>query len=96
MRLRNPVKIAEGVYQLRAVGARVTAVTAGDGIVLGDAGGRGSVRSIAAGLKALGSSLDRVRLAVLTHYHPDHFGYKQGMPVYSTLHTPGAYSAVRA
>jgi glyoxylase-like metal-dependent hydrolase (beta-lactamase superfamily II) len=74
MKLLNPVKVADGVFQVRAVGARVTAVTSGDGIVLVDAGGRGSVRSIAAGLNVLGYSLDKVRLAVLTHYHPDHFG----------------------
>ena len=74
MKLVRPVRIAPGVYQLRAIGAKVTALFGEDGVVLVDSGGRGSVGLISAGLRALGSSLEMVRLIVLTHYHPDHAG----------------------
>ena len=74
MKLANPVEVASGVYQLRTIGARVTVLSTGEGVVLVDAGGRGSLGSIAAGLGALGSSLEQVCLVVLTHYHPDHSG----------------------
>ena len=74
MKLFSPLEVVPGVYQLRAIGARVTALLNDDGVVLVDAGGRGSPRLIAAGLRAVDSSMDRVRLVVLTHYHPDHVG----------------------
>ncbi len=74
MNLLKPVTIAEGVHQIRTVASRVTVIASGDGLVLVDAGLRGSLRAIAAGLNTLGMSLDQVRLVVLTHYHPDHFG----------------------
>ena len=74
MKLVRPVSVVPGVYQLRAIGARVTVLFGDDGIVLVDAGGRGSLGLISAGLKALGSSLEEVRLVVITHYHPDHAG----------------------
>ncbi len=44
------------------------------GVVLVDAGSRGSLQAIRAGLRALGLSLEQVRLIVLTHCHPDHAG----------------------
>ena len=68
------MEVVPGVYQLRALGARVTALMGHDGIVLVDAGGRGSLPMIAAGLAKLGAALDQVRLVVLTHSHPDHAG----------------------
>lgn len=74
MNLLKPVTIADGVHQIRTIASRVTVIDSGDGLVLVDAGVRGSLRAIAAGLKRLGLSLDQVRLVVLTHYHPDHFG----------------------
>ena len=74
MKLVRPVRVVPGVYQLRAFGARVTALFGDDGVVLVDTGGRGSLGLISAGLEALGSSLARVRLVVLTHCHPDHIG----------------------
>ena len=74
MKLVRPLVVVPGVYQLRAIGARVTAFFSDQGVVMVDAGGRGSLRLIAAGLRALDSSLDQVRLIALTHYHPDHAG----------------------
>ena len=69
-----PTEVVPGVYQLGARGAKVTAIVNDDEVVLVDVGARGSLRRIAAGLTAIGSSLDRVRLVALTHYHPDHTG----------------------
>ncbi len=74
MRLLRPMPVAPGVYQLHAIAARVTVLFDDDGVVLVDTGGRGSLGMISAGLKALDSSLESVRLVVLTHYHPDHTG----------------------
>ena len=74
MKLLRPVEMVPGVYQLTAIGAKVTVLLDEDEVVLVDTGGRGSLRFIAAGLRALGSSLEQVRLIVLTHYHPDHAG----------------------
>ena len=59
---------------MKTLEARVTAISVSEGIVLVDTGAKGSVGVIGAGLKALGSSLDKVRVVVLTHYHPDHVG----------------------
>lgn len=70
----GPIGIAPGVHQLRAVGARVTVLQAPDGVVLVDAGSRGSLQLIGAGFKTLGVALDRLRLVALTHCHPDHAG----------------------
>ena len=74
MNLVRPVRVAPSVYQLRAIGARVTVIFGDDGIVLVDTGSRGSLGLISAGLKALDSSLEKVGLVVLTHHHPDHAG----------------------
>ena len=61
-----------GLYQLRALGAKVTALVDGDSVVLVDAGWRGSLPLIAQGLEQVGASIRQVRLIVLTHCHPDH------------------------
>ncbi|MYB77312.1 MAG: MBL fold metallo-hydrolase, partial [Chloroflexi bacterium] len=61
----GPITIAPGVYQLRALGARVTVLEAPDGVVLVDTGSRGSLHVIAAGLKALGVAPEQVRLIAL-------------------------------
>jgi glyoxylase-like metal-dependent hydrolase (beta-lactamase superfamily II) len=75
LRLAKPTPICEGVHQLRAFGAKVTVIAAEDGgVVLVDAGGRGSLRLIEAGLEKMGVRPDQVRLVVLTHNHPDHAG----------------------
>ncbi len=72
--LLGPITIAPGVNQVRALIARVTVLTARDGVVLIDAGSRGSLPAIKAGLGLLGVSLEQVRLIALTHSHPDHAG----------------------
>ena len=72
--LRQPVEVAPGVHQLPAIGARVTAVVGSDGVLLVDAGTRGSLSMMDAGLERIGYSLADVRLIVLTHVHPDHAG----------------------
>ena len=72
MKLGNPIRVADGVYQIRAIGARVTLLIAGGQALLVDAGMRGSSGLITSGLDALGISLDAVRSLVLTHHHPDH------------------------
>ena len=74
MRLGNPIRIAEGVHQIRAIGARVTVLTDGQSTVLVDTGAKGSLGPIADGLGSLDLGLDQVRLIVLTHHHPDHSG----------------------
>jgi len=73
-RLAKPARIVDDVYQLRALGAKVTVILGKDGAVLVDAGGRGSRRLIEAGLKEIGVAPGQVRLIVLTHNHPDHAG----------------------
>ena len=72
MKLGNPIRIADGVFQLRAIGARVTVLTAGDDAMLVDAGMRGSFGLIEGGMEAMGLSLDAVKTLVISHRHPDH------------------------
>lgn len=72
MKLGNPIRITDGVFQLRAIGARVTVLTAGAEAMLVDAGMRGSFGLIAGGLDAMGLSLDAVKTLVISHRHPDH------------------------
>ncbi|MDE2861817.1 MAG: MBL fold metallo-hydrolase [Chloroflexota bacterium] len=72
MKLGNPIRVVDGVYQIRAIGARVTVVSSGGETLLVDAGMRGSSGLIASGMDALGISLDTVGSLVLTHHHPDH------------------------
>ena len=74
MKLRSPIEVAKDLYQVPAIGARVTVLATDDGVVMVDAGSKGSLRLIKSGLDELGISLDSVRLIVLTHYHPDHSG----------------------
>ncbi|MDO8751494.1 MAG: MBL fold metallo-hydrolase [Dehalococcoidia bacterium] len=74
MNFGKPIYVAPGIYQLRAIGARVTVLLGDDGAALVDSGGPGSFGVIASGLKRLGISLGQVRWIFLTHYHPDHSG----------------------
>lgn len=74
MKLGNPIRVADGVSQVRAIGARITVLTAGHEAILVDAGMRGSYRPIVSGLDALGLSLDSVKALVISHRHPDHSG----------------------
>ena len=72
MKLGNPIRVSDRVYQIRALGAMVTLVIADGQALLVDAGMRGSSGLIASGLDELGLSLDAVCSLVLTHHHPDH------------------------
>ena len=74
MRLSRTLLVAPGIYQLKARAARVTVLSSPEGLVLVDAGGRGSLRMLAAGVKALGWAPADIRLVVVTHWHPDHTG----------------------
>ena len=87
MRLGKPVQVTDGIYQIRAMGARVTVLVESNDVLLVDAGYRGSRGMITGGLKSLGLSLDQVGQVVVTHAHPDHAGglgelvADSGMPV---------------
>ena len=70
----KPIRITEGVYQIRAIGARVTVLSEGRDLMLVDAGLRGSFRAIAQGLRDLKTSPQNLGGVVLTHAHPDHSG----------------------
>ncbi len=74
MKLGDPIKIGSNLYQIRAVGARVTVLIAGRDVLLIDAGARGSLRFIKGGLQALGLGFDQITLTTVTHHHPDHAG----------------------
>ncbi len=74
MKLGKPIHIARGVFQIRAIGARVTALVEDEGVILVDTGARGSARMIAAGLQAEGLSLSDIDSVVVSHHHPDHCG----------------------
>ena len=70
----KPILVTDGVFQIRAIGARVTVLVEDDSILLVDAGLRGSSGLITRGLRALGLSRDQIGCVVLTHAHPDHSG----------------------
>ena len=74
MKLGKPTRIADGVFQVRAIGARVTVLVHDKEVVLVDAGSKGSSGMISAGLEAEGLSLDDVGKVIVTHHHPDHTG----------------------
>ena len=70
----KPIRITDGVYQLRAFGARVTVLAEHGDAILIDSGLPGSFRVIARGLLGCGLTLDRISRIVITHAHPDHCG----------------------
>ena len=70
----KPIRITDGVFQIRAIGARVTLLIEHDEAMLVDAGFRGSLRPITGGLRECGLSLDGISRVVITHAHPDHSG----------------------
>ena len=74
MRFGKPVEVADGLFQVRALGARVTVVVEDQEVLLVDAGARGSLAAIQDGLKALRLSVDQVARVAVTHHHPDHAG----------------------
>ena len=68
------IPVTDGVFQIRAIGVRVTVLVEGGEVLLVDAGSRGSSGAITRGLEASGLSLDQVGRVVVTHAHPDHAG----------------------
>ena len=72
--LVKPIKVTDGVYQMRAIGARVTVLADGGDLILVDAGLRGSSRGILRGLRHLGWSGKQLGRVLVTHAHPDHSG----------------------
>ncbi len=87
MKLGNPIRVVRGVFQIRALGSRVTVLMAKDGALLIDAGMKGSAGLIQSGLDELGISVDDLAGVIITHYHPDHAGgarelvYEKDIPV---------------
>ena len=79
MRFGQPIKVTDGIFQLRALGARVTVLVEKGTAILVDAGLWGSQGLILNGLEKLGLSRDKLRMAVVTHAHPDHSGGLAGL-----------------
>ena len=72
--LGQPTRITDGVFQLRAIGSRVTVFAEpGDAIFI-DSGLPSNVHSITHGLTNCGISLDQISRVVISHAHPDHYG----------------------
>ncbi len=74
MNFGKPIRITDGVFQIRAIGARITALVEDNRVLLVDTGLQGSINPITSGLKELGLSLDHIETVVITHAHPDHCG----------------------
>ena len=72
--LDRPIQIADGVFQLRVIGARVTVLVEDGEALLVDAGLPGSAPVILRGLRRLGVFPEDLTRVALTHYHPDHAG----------------------
>jgi len=70
----KPIQAAHGVFQFRAIGARVTVLIEDGRAILVDTGLQGSLIPITGGFKDLGLSLDQIDTIVITHAHPDHCG----------------------
>ena len=79
MRLGQPIKVADGVFQLRVLGARVTVLVEKGTAILVDAGLWGSQGLILDGLRSLGLNREDLRMVVITHAHPDHAGGLKGL-----------------
>jgi len=69
----SPTEVADKVFAIPLIGATAFAIL-GDDITLIDAGMRGSLSRLHAGIAALGRSPQEIRRFVVTHAHPDHIG----------------------
>ena len=69
-----PIALTGEVFQIRAIGARVTVVVENGEALLIDAGLRGSSGTILQGLETLGLFPEQIGMVVITHAHPDHSG----------------------
>ncbi len=72
MNLIKPVQVVPGVFQIRAMGARVTVLFEDDEVMLVDTGLKGGSGIVFAGLQGAGLSKDLILTVVITHHHPDH------------------------
>ena len=72
--LDRPIRIADGIFQLRAIGARVTLLVEQGEALLVDTGLPGSSPVVWHGLRRLGMFPEQLTRVVLTHFHPDHCG----------------------
>ena len=79
MNLGKPIKAADGVFQIRVLGARVTVLVEKSEAILVDAGLWGSQGLILDGLGSLGLNPENLRMVVITHAHPDHSGGLAGL-----------------
>lgn len=70
----KPIRITEGMFQIRVIGARVTVLVEDNQVLLVDTGLQGSSGPMIRGLKALGLSLEQIGRVVISHAHPDHCG----------------------
>ena len=75
----KPIAITGGVFQIRAVGTRVTALVENGEVLLVDAGLWGSSSPILQGLETLGLVPEQIGRVVITHAHPDHSGGLGGL-----------------
>jgi len=70
----KPKEVARGVYQVGLRGVSVFLIDAGDGLVLVDAGLKGSPPRITEAIYSLGRLPQDVVAIVVTHTHRDHVG----------------------
>jgi metallo-beta-lactamase class B len=71
----EPVKVADNLYWFGQTEYSVWAVTTSDGIVVLDAIFDYSIEDeVDAGMKKLGLDPTRIKYAIVSHSHPDHFG----------------------
>ena len=91
MMFDRPIPVADGIFQIRAIGARVTVLVENGEALLVDAGLPGSSAVILRGLKRLGVLPEQLIRVALTHFHPDHAGglgqLVAGRPVAVSAHS---------